>query len=43
LHPNLRRIADFRLVGLAPGDLQQIRARVSTANLYTASLDGNGP
>ena len=35
-------IADFRLVGLAPGDLPQIRARVSTANLYAVDLDGNG-
>lgn len=35
-------IADFRLVGLAPGDLPQIRARVSTANLYAADLDSDG-
>jgi Tol biopolymer transport system component len=32
-------IADFRFVGLAPGDLPLIRARMSTANIYSANLD----
>jgi Tol biopolymer transport system component/DNA-binding winged helix-turn-helix (wHTH) protein len=32
-------IADFRFVGLAPGDLPLIRARMSTANIYSADLD----
>lgn len=32
-------IADFRFVDLAPGDLPLIRARMSTANVYSADLD----
>jgi Tol biopolymer transport system component len=32
-------IADFRFVGLALGDLPLIRARISTANIYSANLD----
>lgn len=32
-------IADFRFVGLAPGDLPLIRARMSTANIYSTDLD----
>ena len=38
---NLRSIdiADFRFVGLTPDDLPLIRARTSTANIYSADLD----
>ena len=32
-------IADFRFVGLAPGEVPLIRARMSTANIYSADLD----
>ena len=32
-------IADFRFVGLTPGNQPLIRARMSTANIYSADLD----
>jgi Tol biopolymer transport system component len=38
---NLRPIAatDYRLIGLAPGDLPIVSARTSTVNLYTVNLN----
>jgi Tol biopolymer transport system component/DNA-binding winged helix-turn-helix (wHTH) protein len=38
---NLRPIAasDYRLIGLAPGDLPVVTARTSTVNLYAVDLD----
>jgi Tol biopolymer transport system component/DNA-binding winged helix-turn-helix (wHTH) protein len=38
---NLRPIAatDYRLIGLAPGDLPVVSARTSTVNLYSLDLD----
>jgi Tol biopolymer transport system component len=38
---NLRPIAatDYRLIGLAPGDLPIVSARTSTVNLYSVDLD----
>jgi Tol biopolymer transport system component/DNA-binding winged helix-turn-helix (wHTH) protein len=38
---NLRPIAatDYRLIGLAPGDLPVVSARTSTVNLYSVDLD----
>lgn len=35
--------ADFRFVGLTPEDLPLIRARVSTGNLYSATLNAPDP
>jgi hypothetical protein len=38
---NLRPIAatDYRLIGLAPGDLPIVSARTSTVNLYSVDLN----
>jgi Tol biopolymer transport system component len=38
---NLRPVAatDFRLIGLAPGDLPIVSAHTSTVNLYSVDLD----
>ena len=38
---NLRPIAatDYRLIGLAPGDLPMVSARTSTVNLYSVDLN----
>jgi hypothetical protein len=38
---NLRPLAvtDYRLIGLAPGDLPMVSARTSTVNLYSVDLN----
>lgn len=38
---NLRPIAatDYRLIGLAPGDLPVVSAHTSTVNLYSVDLN----